>query len=118
MERRTSHRFSIQSTQGVEASLILEGNSLLDRGQFSTVEIPVVPTDLSLGGIGLSFSFVVDLSDISFHDCTLVLKKEGSFEIPAQLAHFDHEAGRMGLAFKRLDAANASFIQSLLENQG
>ncbi|MDO8461222.1 MAG: hypothetical protein Q7S98_00010 [Deltaproteobacteria bacterium] len=125
MERRSSERWAVTPEHRVEASLILEGNSLLDKGPFTQLEIPVQPTNLSLGGIGLAFSVPLDLPKITFQSCLILLRKQKAsptpeIRIPAHVAYFDQGVSRMGLArmglaFDQLNPEQSSFIESLRE---
>ncbi|MDO8643380.1 MAG: PilZ domain-containing protein [bacterium] len=122
MERRQHPRYEVLPSQKLNATVVLEGSSLLDNGSFSVMELPASPQDLSLKGIGLALTFPMNFSPPTFKECQLLLRKgagrEKEIELTAHLAHFDPEKGRMGLSFEAMTTKQSKFIADLLKEPG
>lgn len=119
---RRTPRVPVSPEAHLRATVVLEGSSLISGGTFNTLEFPAKPKDLSLGGIGLTFSYPMNFSAPDFKTCKLSLRgkrpgptdKAPEVTLTARLAYFDPSRGRMGLAFAPLSRLQADFIEKYL----
>lgn len=103
MEKRQFKRKALGGGNAPHVRLYLNAQSLVHEGQSEQFELEAQAVDISTGGVGLQLQFKADLLTLfPGHDVTVQLSgKRQQVTMPARVAHFELEKGRMGLAFSK-----------------
>lgn len=101
MERRQFERKYLGGGNTLHVSLFLKSESLIYAGRTEEFELEARAVDISSRGVGLELQFAADLVTLQpGHDLTVqIAGKKQDKMLPARVAHFEREQGRMGLEF-------------------
>jgi hypothetical protein len=111
VERRQFKRKSLGDGNQLRVSLFLNSQSLVYEGKTEEFEIEASAFDVSRGGLGIQLQFPADFIGLLPKSRVMVRVhgKDRDMMLPARVAYFESEHGRIGVAFQK-QLADLNFI--------